>query len=307
MRKYGWKRDNLDHRDVKYKLPSVQHLHEGNKLPSRFDLREQYTLPDIYDQGELGSCTANAIAFLYETDMIKQNNLVRFTPSRLFIYYNERVIEDTVDEDCGAQLRNGIKTINQTGVCSEQLWPYDISKFATKPSDECFEKAKKNKSIEYASVTHDIIHLKTALVSGFPIAFGILIYESFESAFVANTGILELPKSNEKCLGGHAVAMIGYDDAKSSFIVRNSWGPNWGMKGHFYLPYSYLTNPSLAADFWIITQVTNPTPSPPPQPPSPPSLTQSIQPTQQVVQTIPTQPTQQPKSQTNVCSCCIIV
>jgi C1A family cysteine protease len=92
-----------------------------------------------------------------------------------------------------------------------------------------------------------------------PFAFGFTVYESFESDAVAQTGIVPMPSSNEEVLGGHAVLAVGYDDASTSFIVRNSWGPNWGQKGYYQMPYGYLTNTDLASDFWAIQVVSGPT------------------------------------------------
>jgi len=220
------------------------------------------------DQGELGSCTANAIAYAYAFDEIKQKNSEIFLPSRLFIYYNERLIEGTVDSDSGAELRDGMKVINQYGVCDEHLWIYDPTKFAVKPPDNIYREAKKAKAIKYYRIDLSsdqapedrVNHLKRALINGFPFVFGIMVYESFESDQVAFTGIVPMPQSGEQLLGGHAVCAVGFDDTQDNgyFIVKNSWGPNWGINGYFYLPYGYVADPNLASEFWIVQTVTNP-------------------------------------------------
>uniref|UniRef100_A0A6C0BK08 Peptidase C1A papain C-terminal domain-containing protein n=1 Tax=viral metagenome TaxID=1070528 RepID=A0A6C0BK08_9ZZZZ len=260
-RKYGWKKDKSDARDHVLKL-----CRKPVQLPSCVDLRKEITLPEIYDQGDLGSCTANAIGFAYQYDEISQKNSNCFMPSRLYIYYNEREIEHTVLEDSGAELRDGMKSINRDGVCQEPSWPYVINRFTQKPTKECYDEGKKCKSVSYSHVEQDIISLKTVLNHKLPIIFGFIVYESFESEIVAKTGIMPMPKTqNEPCLGGHAVVCVGYDDDKimgdgnkGAMIIRNSWGHGWGDQGYFYMPYDFITNPQFASDFWVLNQVTNP-------------------------------------------------
>lgn len=244
---YGWTPEFPDQRDIMFSLPQKM-----KKLPAKIDLRVD-TLP-IYDQGSLGSCTANAISAAYAFDILKQNEIF-YIPSRLFIYYNERLMEGTVDQDSGAMLRDGIKSISKVGVCSEDSWPYDISKFTSKPTDNCYKDASKNKAVLYQKVSRSLYDFKSCLASGFPFVGGFSVYESFETKEVAKTGKMPMPNSSERLLGGHAILIIGYDDALGCFIVRNSWGSKWGDKGHFYMPYEYLTNSNLSNDFWVIQKV----------------------------------------------------
>jgi C1A family cysteine protease len=247
--RYGWIPDLPDHRDHLYAAP----LEVVGALPASVDLRTQ--CPLVYDQGQLGSCTANAIAGAIQFDQMKQKTAQIFNPSRLFIYYNERVVEHTVDSDSGAQIRDGIKSVGKQGDCPETEWPYVISKFKTKPPEKCYSDALKYKAVLYQRLTPVLSQLKGCLASGYPFVFGFTVYESFESAQVAKTGHASLPKSGEQSIGGHAVMCVGYDDAKQWFVVRNSWGPKWGMKGYFTLPYSYLISANLASDFWTIRVV----------------------------------------------------
>jgi C1A family cysteine protease len=205
----------------------------------------------VYDQGQLGSCTANAIGGAIEFDRLLQK-LPDFVPSRLFIYYNERVIEGTVNSDSGAQIRDGIKTVASQGVCPEPEWPYDIAKFSQKPSAKAYSDAVTDRAISYQSLVQDLNQMKGCLASGYPFVFGFTVYESFETAAVARTGHAPMPGSGERVIGGHAVMAVGYDDASQSFLVRNSWGTGWGLAGYFTLPYSYLIQPGLASDLWTI-------------------------------------------------------
>ena len=244
----GWKPDLPDHRDYLYTAPE----HIAQALPPKVDLSSQ--CPPVFDQGQLGSCTSQAIAAAYEFDQKKQG-LPDFTPSRLFIYWNERAIEHTTGYDSGAQIRDGIKAVASLGVCPEPEWPYVISKFAIKPPAKCYTDALKDRAVKYARVKRDLQQMKACLASGWVFVFGFTVYESFESNEVAQTGVVPMPGPDESVLGGHAVLCVGYNDETQRFIVRNSWGPDWGISGYFSMPYEYLTNRGLASDFWTIRLV----------------------------------------------------
>jgi C1A family cysteine protease len=246
---YGWNPDLPDHRDHLYAAPPLF----LSTLPTSVDLRPQ--CPAVYDQGQLGSCTANAIAGALEFEQMKQNLPNIFVPSRLFIYYNERAIEGTVGEDSGAQIRDGIKSVGLQGDCPETEWPYVITKFKTKPPAKCYKDAVQYKALTYQAVAQDPNQMKGCLASGYPFVFGFTVYQSFESPQVAQTGLVPMPASGEKSIGGHAVMAVGYDDSKQCFIVRNSWGPGWGLAGYFLMPYAYIIQANLANDFWTIRVV----------------------------------------------------
>ncbi|HEU5356349.1 MAG TPA: C1 family peptidase [Actinocrinis sp.] len=259
--RYGWVPDLPDARDHVYAAP---HLGLVNP-PPRVDLRPQ--LPTVYDQGKIGSCTANSIAAAVEFELLRQQ-LADFVPSRLFIYYNERAAEGHVEYDSGAQIRDGIKSIASLGVCPETEWPYDDTPPATdggawppqaragqRPSQNCYEDALKTRALSYRRVLRTIEQLKGCLAEGFPFVFGFTVYESFESQTVAQSGDAPMPSAGEQALGGHAVLAVGYDDDTKRFLVRNSWGPEWGKGGYFTLPYAYLTEPGLASDFWTVRLV----------------------------------------------------
>jgi C1A family cysteine protease len=246
IKRYGWVPDLPDARDYMYAAP----VEMMAKLPSKVDLRPN--CPPVYDQGQLGSCTGNAIAGAVQFDREKQNLKPDFVPSRLFIYYGERVIEGTVNSDAGAQIRDGIKVVAKQGVPPETDWPYDITKFADKPPPKAFTDALKDLAVSYSRVAQNLGQMKGCLASGFPFVFGFTVYDSFESQQVAQTGVVPMPASGESVLGGHAVVAVGFDDGQQRFIVRNSWGTGWGMQGYFTIPYAYLTDTGLASDFWTI-------------------------------------------------------
>jgi C1A family cysteine protease len=238
-----------DHRDFKYIPGGIE-----TDLPPSIDLRADF--PQIYDQGHLRSCTANAIAAAFQFELIKQR-LPLFMPSRLFIYYNARVLEGTVQTDAGAYLRDGMNRVSLQGVCSEDAWEYNVSEFAQKPFESCYNDAKGNVITSYFSVDQDLDKMRSCLAEGYPFVFGFTIYDSFESLEVCQTGILNLPGDQESVLGGHAVVAVGYDDSRGRFIVRNSYGEKWGTNGYFTMPYEYLLNNDLSDDFWTIRLVNN--------------------------------------------------
>jgi C1A family cysteine protease len=218
-------------------------------IPNSIDLRNASNMPPVYDQGNIGSCTAQVLcaAFTFEHP--------EFSGSRLFLYYNERVLDNNVSVDSGATLTDGIRSLQMHGLCPESEWPYIEEEFATKPPDSCYVSALENKAIKVYNVPKNLNAMQATLASGIPFVAGIRIFSSFESKIVSETGRVSMPKPKDRFLGGHAILVCGYNNAKKHWIVRNSWGESWGDKGYFYLPYKYLLRPRLSADFWAIEDV----------------------------------------------------
>lgn len=244
---FGWKKDEDDNRDHRFSVPE-----SVTGLPGKVDLRPG--MPPVYDQGHLGSCTANAIAAAIEFDRIKLK-IENFTPSRLWIYYQERVMEGTVGQDAGAQIRDGIKVINRIGAPSETTWPYVIEKFTRWPGIWAMIEARKHPSVSYAVVPQTEPGLKGTLAAGFPVIFGFLVYPEIQSEEVYQTGVLPMPGAGAQPIGGHAVIICGYDDATRTFLVRNSWGTKFGQGGYMTVPYDYVLSSYYSSDFWTLTQV----------------------------------------------------
>jgi C1A family cysteine protease len=222
IRKWGWIKQPHDDRDFIYRA-SIK------VLPKSVDLRNLCS--PVEDQGDLGSCTANATVGAIEL-LENKFKLPFVDKSRLFLYYQERVLDGTVQEDAGGYLRDAIKAAWTWGVCSEKVWPYDVNKFAKRPSLSAYIDAVKHRVTAYYAIK-SALDMKDCLASGYPFVFGFQVYESFESESVAKTGIVPMPKSNESILGGHAVMA-------------------WGDKGYCYLPMAYVEDLNLSDDFWEI-------------------------------------------------------
>jgi C1A family cysteine protease len=246
---YNHKKDSIDISDHKFHLQIPQ----KTVLSTSVDLRKSGFMPPVLNQLNCGSCTANATSNTLRF-LLKKENLADWQPSRLFIYYYSRLLENTVNEDSGAMLRDVMKAVSTYGVCPENNWIYDISKFNVKPSLENEKEALFNiKNFQYLSVQQDLKTIKNTLALNLPILFGITVFDSFESEDVAQTGLVPMPDlENENCLGGHAIMMVGYDDTTQLFTICNSWGDSWGDKGFCYFPYQYILDSNLASDFWCI-------------------------------------------------------
>jgi len=240
----GWIPDLPDHRDFRY----ADLRPAGLRPPKSVDLRPG--MSPVESQGQLGSCTANALAGALEFLEIKSGRRL-VDLSRLFIYYNERALEHTVSSDGGAMIRDGIKSLAKQGVCPEKQWPYVVAAFAKRPPVACYTQAKRHAIHSYHRIAN-LNEMRACLAEGYPFVFGFSVYEAFESAKVAKSGVLNLPKRGERQLGGHAVCAVGYDDKAKRLLVRNSWGPEWGKQGYFTMPYAYVANRDLADDFWTI-------------------------------------------------------
>lgn len=221
----------------------------------------------MYTQGRIGSCSANAVAAAFEFLTIKEGREPDFMPSRLFIYYNTRsnAVPPTIEYDSGAYLRDTIKTVKLNGTCSETTWPYDDtpvgadhkwpagSPASTKPSDDCYDSGRTNVVIKYQSLNQTVEQLRGCLASGYPFVFGFHL----QNDELDSDNIRQMPQRGQLLQPlGHVVLAVGYDDDRKLFLIRDSFGPNYGDSGYLWMPYDYLTNRGLAWDFWTITQNT---------------------------------------------------
>jgi len=263
----------LDESELEYESTSRDIDLTTNPLPSQVDLRDK--MPPIVNQGGVGSCTANALSGVFSHRVRLQAvaagkvNPPYFNGSRMFLYYNERDVNpyttgDT-NRDSGSTLVAGVNSLKTKGICDESLWTYvdNGAKYKQKPTPNCYVAGLQHTVTQSYNVVQTIDSMKQTLAAGNPFVVGIAVYTSFEndikvtgdpSKGIKGTGMIPMPKpSTEQMLGGHAIACVGYDDQRQVWIMRNSWGTEWGDQGHFYLPYAYLTDPSLSSDMWIIT------------------------------------------------------
>jgi C1A family cysteine protease len=213
-------------------------------LPNSTDLRNLCS--PIADQGQLGACTAFAMGKGLR-ELLENKNHEQFTAlSPMFLYYEERRRQGSINEDSGATITEGMGVLKETGIAPEALCAYNVPGFKLKPSAEAYKAAGQFK-IQEATQLAGLDDVKASLAKGQPVAFGFMVYKSFMS--VGKNGVMSLPKPGEKVLGGHAVLAVGYDDAKKQLIVRNSWNTTWGDKGYFYMPYEFV-NDENTGDFW---------------------------------------------------------
>ena len=249
------KKDKYDTRDHKF-----QSFMLPRHLPKSVDL--SHKMPHILDQKKLGSCTAHSVAYnihYMANHHSKQNGLLpvfKSNPSRLFGYANSRILDGiALNDDSGTSLRTAFKAVEKYGACDETDWEYLPQNYNVKPPIKAYNNAKKHKHFQYKSVAQTELALKQVLANGYPISFGILVYDSLLSKKTMKSGIVPMPNINVESLqGGHAIILVSYNDDENMFIFQNSWGKNVGLPnkpGFFKIPYLYVLNPNLSSDFWI--------------------------------------------------------
>jgi C1A family cysteine protease len=246
---YGFIRDIFD--------PSPTYTPHSVKNPvgilSSMDFSAE--MPEVYNQLSIGSCQSNALGACIQYTLKSPN-----IPSRLFLYYNARKLMGTINQDSGSTMQAVYQGAQRFGVCNESLWPYitppndgvgitiPVQEMYVCPPMPVYTAAAKDLLVRMESLTSTDA-IKHALSNKIPITFGMEVYSYFESAYMASTGMLQMPGPTDSLIGGHALVIVGFDDAKKLYKIRNSWGTNWGLNGYFYAPYAYIENPSLAFQF----------------------------------------------------------
>ena len=224
-------------------------------LPAKVDLRP--FMSEVENQGSTSSCTANATAGAYEYLFRKHKNEIQDV-SRLYIYYNARYVadEDNIADE-GATISDVIEGLKQFGACSEDVWMFDEDLVNEEPDQSSYDEGVYFLVESAKLVPVELDAWKTALAEGQPIIFGLGIFGSFEKH--RKTGLVPAPTKREMAKAdqsGHAMLCVGYLDTDEVFIVRNSWGAEWGHKGYCYIPYSYMMNPEYNdGDCWIIERL----------------------------------------------------
>src|SRR6266567_2210378 len=248
IQRYGWIPDLPDRTNDRVFVPKALRLDPAGNLPVNL-------LPPVFNQGHLGSCTGASTGRGSIMYLIAKENQPRNMMSALFAYYNARLLEGNERSDSGAQIRDVLKGIIKYGLCSESLYVYDINRFSIKPSDRAYHDGAFTLVDSYERINEEggarVLHAKLAIASGWPVNFGFTVYESFEGQETAHTGILRMPRQGESVVGGHAVWAWAWDDSRQAFRIRNSWEPDWGIGGDFWMPYQYFADNGLVTDLWV--------------------------------------------------------
>ena len=235
-------------------------IYKPKPLPPKFDLNKN--MEDVYDQGELGSCSANASCSAYKFACKAQPMVAtskeavkKFEPSRLYLYYKDRELSHNENIDSGASISDNVQVLMKNGVCCENLWEYNIDKFNMKPPKNCDEDALTHRAVKYNKIGQSELQIKNSIYNGYPVIFGMIIKESIYK--INQSNYIYQPFVSEPVLGGHALLIIGYDDTTKLFNIRNSWSKDFGNQGNFCIPYSIILDATTCWDFWNISLTTN--------------------------------------------------
>ncbi len=245
----GWIPDRPDPRDVPYSELRPYRFLRIIGRSSEADLRPTGLLPAVYNQSSLGSCGLNAGAAQAWFTEAKEGHPVQL--SRLAWYYDIRLGYGKVYEDTGCQIRDLYLSLKRTGCTREELWPYDLAHWQERPPLHALHEGFHRRL--------DLAYFRLATLSdvldcvsqGFPVAFGIVLFEAFEH--MGPDAVAPVPCDGDPMLGGHAMLIVGYSMTKRAVLVRNSWGPEWGLGGYCWIPFDYLT--AWAWDFWTLRKI----------------------------------------------------
>lgn len=247
-----WRESPEDERDLKF---SAQEKFRAKiAVPDVIDFEPK--MSPISDQGSLGSCTAHAIVAACEY-MLRLMG-IKTDLSELFLYYLERKLEGTIDEDSGAYIKDGFRAGSKWGLAPLKLWPYVIRRFRDEPPKDAFEAALGCQIIKYYKVS-GVDELDQALARGHAVVFGAPIFESFYR-LTSSRNVMGMPKAGEKNYGGHAMVFVGRTvknaERKRRFKFRNSWGTDFGRRGYAYMEEDFVRKH--CRDMWVVEIMENP-------------------------------------------------
>ena len=216
----------------------------------QIDMRKGFT--DVKSQGELGACTAFSLTSIMEY-IVKTGSGNDIDLSELFLYYNTRLGDGTENLNTGTSIHDAIQALSKYGICLEEYMHYDPASLTEKPSEEAYADGKGRIVIEAKNVERKLDDIKSALSDGYPVAISLNITENFGDV---NKGFVSTPTTDEidNIKGSHAMVICGYSDKEKFFIVRNSWGKDFGDAGYCYIPYMYIGDTRLLNAAYIVTK-----------------------------------------------------
>lgn len=243
---FGWLKDPEDKQDLLFSYAPLQ------SAPTKLNLVEKFPL--VYDQKQTNSCVAHAVSMAFMVQLLQQKEKF-FSPSRLFVYYNARHLDNPNSiQDSGTYLRSGIKSVATYGACDESIWKFKEANVNIKPSKvgkfDPYISAEGKQVQRYERVPKSRDAIKRALLDGSAVVFGLYLCKNFQTQLVNNNFVFQKPDG--PLISGHALIIVGWDDDKQCFNIRNSWSKNWGLNGHFWLPYEMMEDNN-TDDLWKIT------------------------------------------------------
>jgi C1A family cysteine protease len=229
----GWLPDVPDHRDQLFKG-----LKPRKAITEKVALKEEF-LPPIGDQGNLGSCTGWAIRACLLYSLRQQGEVFRkpgYGLSALFAYYQARLLDNSVNEDSGAYIRNVVKGAFNVGVATEASWPYKIERFAHKPSATAEKTARWHQVKGGYKRCLDVDDILQAISYDTPVAGGFSWFSNSDGP----NGHMPMPGPRDSLEGGHAICIVGGDPKTREFKFSNSWSDKWGDDGYGYVPFAFM-------------------------------------------------------------------
>ncbi|MES1218015.1 MAG: C1 family peptidase [Bacteroidota bacterium] len=212
-------------------------------LPESANL--QKFAPAVGNQGQQGSCVAWSSAYaarsiLESARTGERNEQTKFSPSFL---YNQIGLDGCQ----GSYIIRAMEFMTKQGSVPYDQFQYTDQDCSRQPGQDLQQLAQQYKMHGFNRLTKgdnteviDLYAIKRNLASGAPVAIGMMVGGSFMQPMMGQD--VWQPDESDKSMtgfGGHAMCVVGYDDKKygGSFLLMNSWGPEWGINGFAWVPY----------------------------------------------------------------------